>query len=125
MVASRMVRKDVSAHHDSDINSLDLDFTSLRKVQTRFNRDGSATVHVSVHCTLDSIAKATCIRPEDVAFALNECGLLRFQCSEDNEKEEGGIILSREIVEQVAERWKPRQSLILPEHLHLRRSIHP
>ena len=51
-------------------------WTSLRSVETTANPDGSATTHVVVRCTLADIARATNLRVEDAAFALNECGLL-------------------------------------------------
>jgi hypothetical protein len=60
----------------------------------------------------------TWIRPEDVAFTLNECGLLLHR--QDEPSGEGGIVVvSREMVEKVTQRWKPRRSIILPEHLSL------
>lgn len=60
----------------ADGNAYDI-FTPLRKIVTVPNeRDGSATSHVVVHCTLADIARATNLRIEDAAFALCECGLL-------------------------------------------------
>jgi len=60
----------------ADGNAYDI-FTPLRKIVTVPNvRDGSATSHVVVHCTLADIARATNLRIEDVAFAMCECGLL-------------------------------------------------
>ncbi|KAL4069067.1 acyl-CoA N-acyltransferase [Scleroderma yunnanense] len=60
----------------ADGNAYDI-FTPLRKIVTVPNeRDGSATSHVVVHCTLVDIARATNLRVEDAAFALCECGLL-------------------------------------------------
>jgi len=74
-------------------------FKSLRTIETTFNADGSATSHVVVKCTLAHIVTATNLRPEDAAFALNECGLL-------SRKTGGGadtvISISRELVEAVA-----------------------
>lgn len=97
----------------------ELNFSSMRKLQTKFNEDGSATTHVSINCTLDDLAKATWIRPEDIAFALNECGLLRQRQGEQSGEEGGTVVVSREMVEKVTQRWKPRRSIILPEHLSL------
>ena len=77
---------------------------------------------MSVRCTLADIARATNLRVEDAAFALNECGLLvkRIQARDAGEKErnsimgaEGGtgmagvaagdvIMLTRQMVENVA-----------------------
>ncbi|ETW87749.1 hypothetical protein HETIRDRAFT_247523, partial [Heterobasidion irregulare TC 32-1] len=51
-------------------------FESLRQVVTTANADGSATTHVIVRCTLAELARATNLRVDDAAFALNECGLL-------------------------------------------------
>ena len=79
--------------------------------------DGSAETHVSVRCTLTDIARATNLRVEDAAFALNECGLLmkRIKAMEvEGEKttEDGTglagvgagdvVVLTREMVEMVA-----------------------
>lgn len=64
--------------------------------------DGGAEVHVRVECTLEDIAKATNLRPDDAAFALNECGLLMHRMS--HEDQEGGpdtIVITRESVEKV------------------------
>ena len=89
----------------------------MRKLQTRINEDGSATVHLIIHSTLDDIAKATCIRTEDIAFALNECGLLQFRQGGNPNPEEDAVVLSREMVEKAAERWNPRRAIVLPQHL--------
>ncbi|OBZ79378.1 putative MYST-like histone acetyltransferase 1 [Grifola frondosa] len=51
-------------------------YTSLRAVETTANADGSATSHVVVRCSLADVARATNLRVDDAAFALNECGLL-------------------------------------------------
>jgi len=95
----------------------ELDFEPLRKLQTKINPDGSATTHVSIECTLDDISQATSLRPEDVAFALNECGLLQYRLDASG-KNKAMVVLSREMVEQASQRWKPRRSIILPQHLH-------
>ena len=65
--------------------------------------DGSAAVHAVVRCTLADLARATNLRVEDAAFALNECGLLIRRDGEG--KGEGDamtIAISREMVEAVA-----------------------
>ncbi|EIW86217.1 acyl-CoA N-acyltransferase [Coniophora puteana RWD-64-598 SS2] len=49
---------------------------SLRTIESTPNLDGSVTSHVVVRCTLEEISRATNMRVEDCAFALNECGLL-------------------------------------------------
>ncbi|KAH9487261.1 Histone acetyltransferase ESA1 [Psilocybe cubensis] len=86
-------------------------FTSKRIMETVPRADGGAEVHVRVECTLEDIAKATNLRPDDAAFALNECGLLMHRMSRDHEGEgegEGGqgrpdtIVVTRELVEKVA-----------------------
>lgn len=94
----------------------------MRTYTTMMREDGSAETHVSVRCTLADIARATNLRVEDAAFALNECGLLvkRIQARDAGEKErnsimgaEGGtgmagvaagdvIMLTRQMVENVA-----------------------
>ncbi|PCH33078.1 acyl-CoA N-acyltransferase [Wolfiporia cocos MD-104 SS10] len=78
-------------------------FTSLRTVETTPNTDGSATAHVVVRCTLKDIARATNLRIEDAAFALNECGLLiRRQKTDGSRGADDTITVSREMVETVA-----------------------
>ncbi|KAF8627298.1 hypothetical protein AX17_006343 [Amanita inopinata Kibby_2008] len=69
----------------------DPQFSSMRTFTTTLREDGSAETHVSVRCTLSDIARATNLRVEDAAFALNECGLLvkRIKAREiEQEKEE-------------------------------------
>ena len=61
--------------------------------------DGSAAVHVVARCTLTELARATNLRVEDAAFALNECGLL---VRRDGEGDAMTIAISREMVETVA-----------------------
>ncbi|KAN0138575.1 histone acetyltransferase [Lactarius tabidus] len=61
--------------------------------------DGSAAVHVVARCTLADLARATNLRVEDAAFALNECGLL---VQRDGEGDAMTIAISREMVETVA-----------------------
>ena len=61
--------------------------------------DGSAAVHTVVNCTLADLARATNLRVEDAAFALNECGLL---IRREGEGDTMTIAISREMVEAVA-----------------------
>ncbi|THH14484.1 hypothetical protein EW146_g5858 [Bondarzewia mesenterica] len=77
----------------------------LRVLETTANRDGSATTHVVVRCTLAEIARAANMRVEDAAFALNECGLLVSPLGEGGgeSEEEELVVVSREMVEAVAE----------------------
>ncbi|KAI0641107.1 acyl-CoA N-acyltransferase [Trametes meyenii] len=91
-------------------------WTSLRALETTAHADGSATTHVVVRCTLADIARATNLRIDDAAFALNECGLLvrRTQPGSEGGESEGEdrdgdgdsedlvIAVTREMVEAVA-----------------------
>lgn len=78
-------------------------FTVLRTVETTSNLDGSATAHVVVRCTLVDIARATNLRVEDAAFALNECGLLmRRKRADGAGPADEVVVVSREMVEAVA-----------------------
>ncbi|TCD71419.1 hypothetical protein EIP91_010125 [Steccherinum ochraceum] len=80
-------------------------FNSLRTIETTANPDGSASSHVVINCTLADIARATGLRIEDAAFALNECGLLTRRRTSEGEdgEEEMAIVLTREMVEKVAD----------------------
>ncbi|KDR68729.1 hypothetical protein GALMADRAFT_256551 [Galerina marginata CBS 339.88] len=51
-------------------------FTTQRVYETTPRLDGGSESHVKVECSLADIARATNLRPDDAAFALNECGLL-------------------------------------------------
>lgn len=62
--------------------------------------DGAAVTHVAVECSLEDIARATYLRVEDVAFALNECGLLAHRLGEV--AEEGTVVITRRLVEKIA-----------------------
>ncbi|KAI0358830.1 acyl-CoA N-acyltransferase [Trametes cingulata] len=89
-------------------------WTSLRALETTAHPDGSATTHVVVRCTLADIARATNLRVEDAAFALNECGLLVRRRKDDGTPPSNGnssqgeieaedvIVVTREMVEAVA-----------------------
>ena len=78
-------------------------WTSLRSIETTANADGSATTHIVVRCTLADIARATNLRTEDAAFALNECGLLGRRLTNDGSGEtEEVLAITREMVEAVA-----------------------
>lgn len=95
--------------------------TTLRTIETIGNADGSATSHVVVRCTLTDIAKATNLRIEDAAFAMNECGLLVKRLKgngKDNEVEEV-IMVSREMVEAVAKERKVKKTCIDLAHVLL------
>lgn len=94
-------------------------FKTLRTFTTTQNLDGSAQTHVSVKCTLSDLARATNLRVEDAAFAMNECGLLRMRGKNGREADVPDmIVVTREMVEQVAkERGVKKACLILPHVL--------
>ncbi|TDL28905.1 acyl-CoA N-acyltransferase [Rickenella mellea] len=86
---------------------------SLRTARTTLNPDGSATTHLVVKCTLADISKATFLREDDVAFALNECGLLTRRARLDGKDgTEDVIAISREMVEAVATERKVKPTCI-------------
>lgn len=94
-------------------------FKSPRTFTTTQNPDGSATTHVVVKCTLADLARATNLRVEDAAFAMNECGLLRMRGKNGHNGDVSDmIVVTREMVEQVAkERGVKKACLILPHVL--------
>jgi hypothetical protein len=92
--------------------------SSLREIETSLNSDGSATSHVVVRCTLRDIAKATDLRPEDAAFALNECGLLSRR-QNDGDASEDVIAISREMVETVAKERNVKELCLDQAHVLL------
>lgn len=84
--------------------------------------------HVVVQCTLQDLAKATGLRVEDAAFALAECGLLRRKLrkkadgsSPEREKgeEDEYIVVSREMVESVADERKVKRMCMDLKHVLL------
>lgn len=91
-----------------------IDLHTMKQLETSANVDGSATTHVLVKCSLRDLARATNLRVEDAAFALNECGLLiRREFQENRETGEGEeememametVVISREMVEVVVRR---------------------
>ncbi|TFK66090.1 acyl-CoA N-acyltransferase [Pluteus cervinus] len=85
-------------------------FSTERVLETQLNDDGSATTHVSIRCTLADIAKATNLRVEDAAFALNECGLLMQKIAIDDGNDEGQVlVLTRQLIEKVAAERKVKR----------------
>jgi len=76
-----------------------------RIFETTQREDGAAEIHVSVHCTLADIARATNLRVEDATFAMNECGLLMRRFTQDDEET---IIITRESVEKAAKELNVR-----------------
>lgn len=75
-------------------------FTSERMFETTHREDGGADTHVRVDCTLADIARATNLRIEDAAFALNECGLLMRRKA--GVSDDDVVVITRSLVEQVA-----------------------
>lgn len=91
---------------------------SLRRIETVSNPDGSATSHVVVQCTLAEIARATNLRVEDAAFALNECGLLaHVQMDGEGTRERIGI--TREMVEGVVKERRVKEMCMSLAHVLL------
>ncbi|KAG6856593.1 hypothetical protein H0H87_002684 [Tephrocybe sp. NHM501043] len=82
-------------------------FTTDRKLVTHANEDGSATTHVVLNCTLADIARATNLRVDDAAFALNEVGMLamRIAAAEGTSApdiQDGTVLLTKVMIEKVA-----------------------
>ncbi|KZT68808.1 acyl-CoA N-acyltransferase [Daedalea quercina L-15889] len=94
-------------------------FTSLRTVETTPNLDGSATAHVVIRCTLADIARATNLRVEDAAFALNECGLLVRRQKPDGPGTEDTVAVSRKMVETVAKQRNVKRMCMNLAHVLL------
>jgi histone acetyltransferase HTATIP/histone acetyltransferase MYST1 len=98
-------------------------------IETIANPDGSATSHVIVRCTLENIAKATNLRVEDTAFALNECGLLtrRYRGNSSGHGSANGrsaepeevIMISRERIEAVAKERQVKRTCMDLVHVLL------
>ncbi|KAI9462733.1 acyl-CoA N-acyltransferase [Boletus coccyginus] len=98
-------------HFDEAVNA-------IRRIETVSNPDGSATSHVVVQCTLTEIARATNLRVEDAAFALNECGLLsHVQMDSDRTREQVGI--TREMVEAVGKERRVKEMCMSLAHVLL------
>ncbi|EJD04242.1 acyl-CoA N-acyltransferase [Fomitiporia mediterranea MF3/22] len=88
-------------------------YSQMRWTRSSANPDGSVTTHVFARCTLQDIANATGIRTEDVAFTLHECGLLQKIQALDSEEMEEVIVISREMVEQVAAEFKVKSKMCM------------
>jgi len=94
-------------------------FGSLRTTHTTISPiDGSATTHLSVRCTLLDIARATNIRPDDVAFALRECGFLQHVKTGDGVEQET-MVISREMVERIAKERHVKRMCLDVAHILL------
>lgn len=90
-----------------------------------------------MRCTLEEIAQATALRIEDVAFALNECGLLqrRKRIVVNTSRESNGsqksngtgavedieeyIVLSRQMIEDVARERNVKRMCMDSRHVLL------
>ncbi|KAI8983259.1 acyl-CoA N-acyltransferase [Trametes punicea] len=109
-------------------------WTTLRALETTAHTDGSATTHVVVRCTLADIARATNLRVEDAAFALNECGLLIRRRKErpaadggaetgageqGRGEEEDVVVVTREMVEAVAKEREVKRMCLDLNHVLL------
>ncbi|GLB36731.1 putative MOZ/SAS family protein [Lyophyllum shimeji] len=77
-------------------------FTTRRVFETTPREDGGAETHVSVRCTLADIARATNLRVEDAAFALNEVGMLVSRAAGVDGVGKEEVVITRELVEKVA-----------------------
>ena len=92
-------------------------FTSERVFETEMNEDGAAVTHVSVRCTLTHIAKATNLRVEDAAFALNEVGMLAQRLGEVDGEET--VVITRRLVEKVAAERNVKKPCMFPAYVRL------
>lgn len=92
-------------------------FTCERSFETELSEDGSAITHIVVECTLVDIARATNLRVDDAAFALNECGLLAYRLGEVHE--DGTVVLTRKLVEQIAVERNVKKPCMLPAYVKL------
>jgi histone acetyltransferase HTATIP/histone acetyltransferase MYST1 len=112
--------------------------TTMRTIETIANPDGSATSQVVVRCTLEDVARATNLRIEDAAFALNECGLLirRYKGNPNGNSTNNGrnangrgevvemeteevIMVSREMIETVAKERQVKRTCMDLVHVLL------
>ena len=84
---------------------IDSIFTTERVFETTHREDGGADTHVRVDCTLADIARATNLRIEDAAFALNECGLLMRRKAGISD-DDNVVVITRSLVEEVAKERK-------------------
>ncbi|PPQ76534.1 hypothetical protein CVT24_010933 [Panaeolus cyanescens] len=95
-------------------------FSTQRIFETKRQEDGSAVTHVKIECTLADISRATCMKEQDIAFALNEIGLLSRRLKAQAKVQENGdvgsetpedlaqiriedtFVVTRSMIEQVA-----------------------
>ena len=93
----------------------------MRVMRTSANPDGSVTTHVFAKCTLEDISKATGLRGDDIAFTLNEIGLLQRRRTKDNgdNPPDEMIFISREMVEAVAKERGVKRMCMEVQHVLL------
>ncbi|KAG5649877.1 hypothetical protein H0H81_001669 [Sphagnurus paluster] len=98
-------------------------FTTDRLFETELNDDGAAVTHVTVRCKLGDIARATNLRLEDAAFALNEVGLLmrRFADAEADagDAAQRTVVISRAMVERVAKERNVKRTCMRMAHVRI------
>lgn len=102
-------------------------FHARQMVTKNVQKGASVVTGVVLKCSLTDIARATNLRIEDAAFALNEVGMLaktlRIKAPKEGDPfaEVDSVVLSREIIEEIARvrKLKPpcleRQYVMLPE----------
>ncbi|KIO21558.1 hypothetical protein M407DRAFT_10351, partial [Tulasnella calospora MUT 4182] len=105
-------------------------FGSIRTTHTETTPNGTTQQHLNIRCTLIDIARATGLRHEDVAFAMEECGLLMRRKKEGNgpgsangsasgsgdvPEEREIIYISAEMVEKVAKERRVKHKCILDQ----------
>ncbi|KAJ3735360.1 acyl-CoA N-acyltransferase [Lentinula guzmanii] len=109
------------ASEEEVMEDIDEKLASFRTFVTTRNPDGSASVHLKIHCTLADIADATNLRVDDAAFALNEMGMLnRWGKFSGSDEKQPMVVLTREMVERVAkERGVKNVSVLHLSHVKL------
>ena len=117
---SPQVQPSRSPNAVSDDGSVDPLFTTQRIMDTIQRPDGSVEIHVSVRCTLASVARATNLRVEDAAFALHECGLLQRQFTDEKGE---FLVITGEAIEKVAQEKRVKGPCIDLAHVLLYRSV--
>lgn len=113
MTGTPTSRQLITVHLLIDMSTADPLFAKDRLFETSMQEDGAAVTHILVECTLADIARATNLRVEDAAFALNECGLL------EKRKGGSGMVLTRALVEKVAKERKVKKMCMDLAHVLL------
>lgn len=94
-------------------------YRNMRFTRTSANADGSVTTHVFAKCTLLDIANATSMRMDDIAFTLNECGLLQRRKTLGGEDAEHVVVISREMIEAIATERNVKKMCMEVQHVLL------